>query len=109
MKIGLTFAHLRDDIITEIVFSDEGIKPSMIIRISDVTDISTVGNLSVGILQKAKQSDRSTLIEIKVAPGTMSGGYGSWWHVPVAAVSTSKRVRESHEKMKNNIKQARQY
>jgi len=60
-------------------------------------------------LASAKQQTSSTVIEIKVAPGTMSGGYESWWHVPVAEVSKSKDVNSAFENMQAEIKKARVY
>ena len=57
----------------------------------------------------AKQETISTLIEIKVAPGTMSGGYETWWHVGVAEQSNSAEVVQAHQEMKQNVAQARSY
>ena len=47
----------------------------------------------------AKQATCSTLIEIKVAPQTMSDGYETWWRVGVADVSASGLVTKAHKKM----------
>lgn len=60
-------------------------------------------------LEDAKKSKVSTLIDIKVLPGTMSGGYESWWRVGVAEVSNSKKVQAAYEAMEREIEKAREY
>lgn len=49
-------------------------------------------------LQKAKEETVSTLIDIKVVPGTHSHGYESWWRVGVSEVSENEGVREAYAK-----------
>lgn len=63
--------------------------------------------LRVALLQ-AKQEECTTLIEISVLPGTNSGGYESWWHVGVPAVSESDKVRGAHEAMQAKLSKAKQ-
>jgi 3D-(3,5/4)-trihydroxycyclohexane-1,2-dione acylhydrolase (decyclizing) len=60
-------------------------------------------------LQAAKQEKISTLIEVKVLPGTMTDGYHSWWRVGVPEVSNSKTTTDSHQKMAEEIRKARAY
>jgi len=60
-------------------------------------------------LQAAKQEKISTLIEVKVLPGTMTDGYHSWWRVGVPEVSNSKITTDSHQKMAEEIRKARAY
>ncbi|HYF83216.1 MAG TPA: 3D-(3,5/4)-trihydroxycyclohexane-1,2-dione acylhydrolase (decyclizing) [Clostridia bacterium] len=60
-------------------------------------------------LEEVKKSAVSTLIDIKVLPGTMSGGYESWWRVGVAEVSTSEKVKAAYEEMEKQIEIARKY
>lgn len=60
-------------------------------------------------LEKAKQDTVSTLIDIKVLPGTGAGGYESWWRLGVAEVSNSESVQKAFEKMDANTKAARKY
>jgi len=60
-------------------------------------------------VEKAKKDTVSTLIDIKVLPGTMSGGYESWWRVGVAEVSKSEKVKAAYEAMEEEIKKAREY
>ena len=68
----------------------------------------SIGELNKA-LQAAKGEKRSTLIDIKVAPGTMTHGYDSWWRVGVAEVSKSKRVNEAYKENSANIAKARPY
>jgi len=58
-------------------------------------------------LRLAKQETVATLIDIKVLPGTGTGGYESWWRVGVPEVSESGRVRKAREKMEAEIQSAR--
>lgn len=49
-------------------------------------------------LQEARRAKVSTLIDIKVLPKTMTGGYESWWNVGLAQASKKKGiVRMSRE------------
>ncbi len=68
-------------------------------------DVDTLRNS----LEKARSEKVSTLIEIKVLPGTMSGGYHSWWRVGVPEVSNCKATQESHMEMAKEISKARAY
>lgn len=60
-------------------------------------------------IEDAKKQDRSTLIEMKVLPKTMTEGYESWWNVGVAEVSENKKVqkayKERQEMLENSAKQ----
>lgn len=60
-------------------------------------------------LKGAKKEKTSTLIEIKVKPGTMTHGYESWWRVGVASVSKSKKVNLAHKDNIKNIAKCRKY
>jgi len=60
-------------------------------------------------LEKARSEHVSTLIEVKVLPGTMTEGYHSWWHVGVAEVSNCEATQESHLEMAKEISKARVY
>lgn len=68
---------------------------------------------SVAELREAfKDSKKQTvpcLFDIKVVPGSMSGGYGAWWRVGVAEVSKSEKIRAAYENMRENIDKARPY
>lgn len=58
-------------------------------------------------LSEAKKSEKSTLIEIKVSPTSMSHGYESGWRVGVADVSKNKDVLAAHENMNQFVKKAK--
>lgn len=49
-------------------------------------------------LRDARAQSVSTLIEVKVLPGTGTDGYESWWRVDTAAVSKKEGVREAFKK-----------
>ncbi|WP_248928397.1 3D-(3,5/4)-trihydroxycyclohexane-1,2-dione acylhydrolase (decyclizing) [Paenibacillus hamazuiensis] len=57
-------------------------------------------------LAKAKEETVSTLIHIKVLPGTNTAAYESWWRVGVAEVSENPKVQAAYERMKTNIEKA---
>ncbi len=68
--------------------------------------VHTAEELRAALLQ-AREETISTLIEIKVLPGTNSGGYESWWRVSVPEVSTSDKVVAAHERMAQKSAEAR--
>ncbi|MBO8165806.1 MAG: 3D-(3,5/4)-trihydroxycyclohexane-1,2-dione acylhydrolase (decyclizing) [Kosmotoga sp.] len=47
-------------------------------------------------LEEARKESTSVLIDVKVLPGTQSGGYESWWRVGVAEVSESDSVKKAY-------------
>ncbi|KIL40903.1 3D-(3,5/4)-trihydroxycyclohexane-1,2-dione hydrolase [Gordoniibacillus kamchatkensis] len=51
-------------------------------------------------LERAREQTASSLIHIRVLPGTNTGGYESWWRVDVAEVSASAKVRAAHEQFR---------
>jgi len=61
------------------------------------------------ILEKTRSEQVSTLIEVKVLPGTMTGGYHSWWRVGVPEVSNCKATQDSNLEMAREISKARAY
>ena len=60
-------------------------------------------------LEKARSENVSTLIEVKVLPGTMTGGYHSWWRLGVPEVSNCEATQKSHLEMARGISKARAY
>ncbi len=60
-------------------------------------------------LKDALTQDRPVLYDIKVLPGSMTPGFGSWWRVGVAAVSTQERVRTAYEDMEKHIAETRKF
>ena len=49
------------------------------------------------------------LYDIKVLPGSMTGGYENWWRVGVAEVSEQPRVREAYQDLREHIARTRDY
>ena len=70
--------------------------------------VSTVEELRAAVAE-SKKSDVSTLIEIMVLPGTMTGGYENFWRVGPASVAEKESVREAYEKLNEVVKTLRQY
>jgi 3D-(3,5/4)-trihydroxycyclohexane-1,2-dione acylhydrolase (decyclizing) len=60
-------------------------------------------------LKAARAEKVSTLIDIKVTPGTMTHGYESWWRVGVAEASKSPDVRRAYRENLRNIGKCRAY
>jgi 3D-(3,5/4)-trihydroxycyclohexane-1,2-dione acylhydrolase (decyclizing) len=60
-------------------------------------------------LADARSQERPCVFDIKVLPGSMSGGCESWWRVGVAAVSESSRVAAAYADMAHEINKARPY
>jgi 3D-(3,5/4)-trihydroxycyclohexane-1,2-dione acylhydrolase (decyclizing) len=70
--------------------------------------VTTIEELKVAVEDSKKQT-RSTLIEIKVLPGTMTGGYENFWRVGTASVSESEKVQKAYDVMKNKVDTLRRY
>ena len=49
-------------------------------------------------LEKARSSDRVTVVVVETDPAVSVPGYESWWNVPVAEVSEVKGVMEARER-----------
>jgi 3D-(3,5/4)-trihydroxycyclohexane-1,2-dione acylhydrolase (decyclizing) len=47
------------------------------------------------------------VIDVKVGPKSMTGGYDSWWRVGTAEVSRNPQVAESAVRLKKEIDKAR--
>lgn len=60
-------------------------------------------------LEDSKKQNVTTLLDIKVAHGSMSDGYDAWWRVGVAEVSKSETVQKAYSEMQENIAKARVY
>lgn len=60
-------------------------------------------------LEDSKKQTVSTLIDIKVLPKTMTDGYGAWWNVGIASVSSNPAVNEAYKKKTENLNKARKY
>lgn len=59
--------------------------------------VTNLAELDVA-LQAARSEKISTLIDVKVIPGTHSHGYESWWRVGVAEVSENPNVQVAHSR-----------
>ena len=64
--------------------------------------------LRTALADAAKQTV-STLIDVKVLPKTMIHGYGSWWHVGVAEVSSKETIQQAYQNAVKHIDEARRY
>jgi 3D-(3,5/4)-trihydroxycyclohexane-1,2-dione acylhydrolase (decyclizing) len=60
-------------------------------------------------VKDAKHQDKSTLIDIKVLPKTMTSSYGAWWNTGVASVSVKEAIREAYQEKIEHYKNARKY
>lgn len=60
-------------------------------------------------LEDSKKQTVSTLIDIKVLPKTMTDGYGAWWNVGIASVSSNPAVNEAYKNKTENLNKARKY
>lgn len=60
-------------------------------------------------MQAARQSEVSTLIEVKVLPGTNTDGYESWWRVDTAEVSKSGAVKEAYADNQQQLTKVKPY
>ncbi|QZY55629.1 3D-(3,5/4)-trihydroxycyclohexane-1,2-dione acylhydrolase (decyclizing) [Crassaminicella profunda] len=70
--------------------------------------VTTLEELKEAI-EASKKDTVSTLIEIKVLPGTMTGGYESFWRVGTAQVAENKKVEEAAQNMKEMVAQCKPY
>lgn len=60
-------------------------------------------------LEASKNDTKSTLIDIKVLPKTMTDGYESFWHVGVSETSQKENVKKSRKNLESNLKHAKSY
>ncbi|WP_088825630.1 3D-(3,5/4)-trihydroxycyclohexane-1,2-dione acylhydrolase (decyclizing) [Listeria goaensis] len=58
-------------------------------------------------LLDAKKQTRTTLIEMKVLPKTMSDGYLGWWNVGVSEVSGKESIQKAYKDKQEMLKNAR--
>lgn len=60
-------------------------------------------------IEQSKQSNVSTLLDIKVLPKTMSDGYDAWWHVGIAEVSKSSSIQDTYKNHLAYLQMAKKY
>jgi 3D-(3,5/4)-trihydroxycyclohexane-1,2-dione acylhydrolase (decyclizing) len=70
--------------------------------------VRTVEELKAA-LASTKRDTVSTLIDIKVLPKTMTGGYEAWWRVGVPEVSENSHVLKAHEEFMKEVGQTRKF
>lgn len=60
-------------------------------------------------IEDARKQEISTVIEIMVLPGTMTGGYENFWRVGTAEVSEKEAIQEAYNKLHGVVKTIRKY
>jgi 3D-(3,5/4)-trihydroxycyclohexane-1,2-dione acylhydrolase (decyclizing) len=60
-------------------------------------------------IKLALEETRSTVIDVKVTPKSMTGSYDSWWRVGVPEVSLSRRVIEASQRHNSEVRKAKQF
>lgn len=69
--------------------------------------VTTLAELECA-LNDAKKQQRSTLIDIKVLPKTMTHGYGGWWNTGCSTLPRTEKAKitlaEKQQKLKNSRK-----
>jgi 3D-(3,5/4)-trihydroxycyclohexane-1,2-dione acylhydrolase (decyclizing) len=68
--------------------------------------VRAIGELRHAVRQ-ALRENRSTVIDIKVAPKSMTGGYEAWWRVGTAEVSRNRKVMSASRRQKAEAAKAR--
>ncbi len=58
---------------------------------------------------KIQNSNITTLLDIKILPGTMSDGYNSWWRVGTAQISKNEEVEKAAEAIQEEVAKAKQF
>lgn len=75
---------------------------------AEVFKVETLDELKNAI-EQSRKSKVSTLIDIKVLPGTMTQGYESFWRVGTAQVATDPRVMKAAKLMNDEVKEAKPF
>ena len=68
----------------------------------------TIEELETAV-KEALASPKPVVIDVKVAPGTMTGSYESWWRVGTAQVSSSKEVEAAAKAIASEVENARKF
>lgn len=63
----------------------------------------------VHAIEDSKKQTKSTLIDIKVLPKTMTHGYGAWWNVGVATTSKKESIQQASKRREQMMEKARKY
>jgi len=70
--------------------------------------VRTIEELRDAVRQALRET-RSTVIDIKVTPKSMTQGYGSWWRVGTAEVSENRRVVAASRRQKAEAAKTRKF
>ncbi|MDR2159074.1 MAG: 3D-(3,5/4)-trihydroxycyclohexane-1,2-dione acylhydrolase (decyclizing) [Treponema sp.] len=62
-----------------------------------------------GAVKEALASEKPVVIDVKVSPKTMTGGYENWWRVGTAQVSANPEVEKAAREMAAEAAKARQF
>jgi 3D-(3,5/4)-trihydroxycyclohexane-1,2-dione acylhydrolase (decyclizing) len=68
--------------------------------------VRTIEELRDAVRQALRET-RSTVIDIKVTPKSMTGGYDAWWRVGTAEVSANPKVVAASRRQKAEVARAR--
>ena len=60
-------------------------------------------------IKDSKKQNRSTLLDIKVLPKTMTDGYESWWRVCSPEVAEKASVMKAADGIRRELQKARKY
>jgi len=60
-------------------------------------------------VKEALAATKPVLIDVKVSPATMTGGYGSWWRVGTAQVSSNPEVEAAAKAMNAEVSKAKKF
>lgn len=75
---------------------------------AEVYKVGTLEELKK-VIEQTRKAKVSTLVDIKVLPGTMTGGYESFWRVGTAQVATDPRVVKAAKQINDSVKEAKPY
>lgn len=70
--------------------------------------VTTMADLKAA-LEDSQKYTKSTLIDIKVLPKTMTEGYKSWWHVGIASTSEKESIKAAYDRNEANLAKAKLY
>jgi 3D-(3,5/4)-trihydroxycyclohexane-1,2-dione acylhydrolase (decyclizing) len=68
----------------------------------------TIEELGAAVTE-ALAAAKPAVIDVKVSPGTMTGGYGNWWRVGTAQVSSNPEVEAAAKAQAIEISKARRF
>jgi 3D-(3,5/4)-trihydroxycyclohexane-1,2-dione acylhydrolase (decyclizing) len=62
-----------------------------------------------GAIEKCRQQDRVSVIVVETDYHDRVPGYGSWWDVPIAEVSESKKVQQAFRRYEGAQRRERRF